>query len=180
MNKELQILIDQYGAATIVEAVKQLTGKHIPKTATSLVDDDKLQASLYQLDTGVGDILAAGTAVETAYQDKAELMKCSRQLETEIQLTEAGAIMEIQGTGKDAFAVVDGKKIVITNDQSRDAYRHTVSRDLRTEKATIDAAITKLDIDIIRAKDAYNAKLEAFHGIRVKANLQAAVLNSLA
>jgi len=144
------------------------------------VDDDKLQASLYQLDTGVGDILAAGTAVEASYQNKAEMVKRSRQLETEIQLAEAGAIMEIQGTGKDAFAVVGGKKIAITNDQSRDAYRHTISRELRAEKATVDASITKLDIDIIRAKDGYNAKLEAFHGIRVKANLQAAILNNLA
>lgn len=180
MNEQLKALIDQHGAATVVEAVKQLTAKHIPKTATPLVDDDKLQASLYQLDTGVGDILAAGIAVEAAYKDKADLMKRSRQLDTEIQLAEAEAFINIQGTGKDAFVQFRGKKIALTNDQSRDAYRRSVSRDFRDEKATVDAAVTKLDIEIMRAKDAYNAKLEAFHGIRVKANLQAAILNSLA
>lgn len=177
--KEIKELINQHGTDAVVKAVEELTAKHLPKTSTPLVDEDKLQATIYQLDTGVADILEAGNLVEATYQNKAELMKRSRQLETEVQLAEATAIMEIQGTGKDAFVVYGGKKIAITNDTARDAYRRTASQELRKEQAETDAEITKLDISLARARDTYNAKLEAFQGIRVKANLQANILANL-
>lgn len=177
--KEIKELMDQYGVEAVVEAVRGLTSKHIPKTATPLVDEDKLQATIYQLDAGVTDILEAGNAVENAYQNKASLLKEARQLDTEIQLAEASAVMEIQGTGKDAFAIVGGKKVAITNDTARDAYRRTASKEYRERQAAIEAEITKLDIEHSKAKDNYNAKLEAVQCIRVKANLQANILASL-
>lgn len=176
---EIKKLIEQYGVDAVTEAVEKLTARHIPKTSTPLVDEDKLQATIYQLDTAVADILAAGNVVEETYQNKAELLKRARQLDTEIQLVEAAAVMEIQGTGKDAFVMHEGKKVAITNDTSRDAFRRTASNDLRKQRSEIEAEITKLDIEQARARDAYNAKLEAFQGIRVKANLQANILASL-
>lgn len=178
--KEVSALIDQYGVDAVVEAVRGLTATHVPKTSTPLVDEDKLQATLYQLDTAIADILEAGTLVENTYQNKADLMKQARQLETEIQLTEANAVMSIQGTGKDAFVVVGGAKIAITNDTSRDAYRRTTSQALRQQQAALEGEITRIDISLMRNRDGYNAKLEAFQGVRVKANLQANILAYLA
>lgn len=175
-TKEINSLIEQYGVEAITEAVKALTAKHIPKEHRPIVDEDKLQATLYQLDTAIADILEAGTVVEDTYRNKADLMRTARQLETEIQLTEANAVMEIRGTGKDAFVSVGSKKIAITNDTSRDAYRRTTSQDLRKQQAATEAEVTRIDISLMRARDAYNAKLEAFQGVRVKANLQASIL----
>lgn len=178
--KEVSALIDQYGVDAVVEAVRGFTATHVPKTSTPLVDEDKLQATLYQLDTAIADILEAGTLVENTYQNKADLMKQARQLETEIQLTEANAVMSIRGTGKDAFVVVGGTKIAITNDTSRDAYRRTTSQGLRQQQAALEGEITRLDVSLMRNRDGYNAKLEAFQGVRVKANLQANILAHLA
>lgn len=178
--KELQDLVTQYGADAVIDAARKLLATHIPKTATPLVDEDKLQATVYQLDTGVSEILAAGTAVEAAYQNKAELLKQSRQLDTEIQLEEAHAIMSITGTGKDAYAILDnGTRVAITNDTARDAFRRMASKDYRTHQSTIDADVAKIDIDLAKAKDAYATKLEALACIRAKANLQANILANL-
>lgn len=178
--KEIKKLMDQYGVDAVVEAVRGLTSTHVPKTATPLVDEDKLQATIYQLDTGVSEILAAGSAVEVAYQNKAELLKQSRQLDTEIQLEEARAVMSIAGTGKDAYALLDnGAKVAVTNDTARDAFRRMSSKDYRNKQATIDADVVKIDIELAKAKDAYSAKLEALQCIRAKANLQANILANL-
>lgn len=178
--KEIKELMDQYGVEAVVEAVRGLTSTHVPKTATPLVDEDKLQATIYQLDTGVADILEAGTLVEATYQNKAELLKQSRQLDTEIQLEEAHAIMSITGTGKDAYAILDnGTKVAITNDTARDAFRRMASKDYRNKQSAIDADVVKIDIELAKAKDAYSAKLEALQCIRAKANLQANILANM-
>ncbi len=172
---QIKEMVETYGYDVVVEAVRKATTKPLP-TTNALIHEENLAATLYQLDTGVADILQAGNANEVAYQNKAELQKRARQLDTEIQLCEANALMEIQGTGKDAFAIIDGKKIAVTNDQSRDAYRRVASQALRKELGEIEAEITKLDIGLAKSRDAYNAKLEAFQGIRVKATLQANIL----
>lgn len=179
--QEMKELVEKYGTEAVVAAVKQLTRKPIPKENRPIIDDDKLQATVYQLDTAIADILEAGTALEATYQGKAELMKQARQLETEIQLEEAHAIMSITGTGKDAYATLaNGTRVAITNDTARDAYRRSESQDLRKQQAATEAEITQLDISLMKARDAYNAKLEAFQGVRAKANLQASMLAYLA
>lgn len=174
-QEQLKQLVESYGYDAIVETVRKLTSKPLP-TTNALVHEENLAATLYQIDTGIADILAAGTANEEAYQNKAELQKRARQLDTEIQLCEANALMEIQGTGKDAFVIMGDKKVAVTNDQARDAFRRTASQALRKELGEIEAELIKLDIGLAKAKDAYNAKLEAFQGIRIKANLQANIL----
>jgi len=181
MKEQLQKLIETHGKEAVVEAVAAMVAKPIPRISSPLVSDETLQATLYQLDTSVSDILAAGDANEAAYQEKAELMKKARQLETEIQLIESEAIMNIQGTGKDAFGILtDGegnqKKVYLNNDTQRDAYRRHFSQVARKELAEVEAEVRRIDINLARAKDAYNAKQEAINCIRVKATLQANVL----
>jgi hypothetical protein len=174
-QEQLKEIVDTYGYDAVVEVVRKWTSKPLP-TTNALVHGENLAATLYQLDTGIADILEAGTANEEAYSNKADLQKRARELDTEIQLREANAIMEIQGTGRDAFVMVGDKKVALTNDTSRDAYRHTASQDLRKELGEVEAELVKLDIGLAKSKDAYNSKVEAFQGIRIKANLQANIL----
>lgn len=181
MEKQLQEFVEQFGKEAVVEAVQKVVDKPIPRISSPLVCDETLQATLYQLDTAVQDILAAGDANEAAYQEKAELMKKARQLETSIQLSESEAIMTIQGSGKDAFGIItdaDGnqKKVTLNNDTQRDAFRRHFSQADRKELAEVEAEVRRIDINMAKAKDAYNAKQEAISCIRIKATLQANLL----
>lgn len=154
--------------------------KHIPTTASPLVSNDNLFATMQQLDAAISDILEAGTAKEATYQDKAELVRRIRELDTEIQLVEANAVMSIEGVGKDARGrLPNGQLVSLTNDAARDAFRRSFSADLRTEQTKAQAQVAQLDVMLARANDAYTAKQEAFSGIRAKANLQAAILGYL-
>lgn len=96
--------------------------KHVPAINTPVVTDEQLINTISQLDAAVTDILEAGRKNEETYQNKAELARRARQLETSIQLTESEAICTIIGTGKDAYGLVmmEGKevKVACTNDTS--------------------------------------------------------------
>lgn len=181
MEEKIKEFIDTFGKEAVVEAVQKVVEKPIPRISSPLVCDETLQATLYQLDTSVQDILAAGDANEAAYQEKADLMKRARQLETSIQLTESEAIMNIIGSGKDAYGIItdaDGKekKVMLNNDTQRDAFRRHFSQVDRKELAEVEAEVRRIDINMARTKDAYNAKQEAINCIRVKATLQANLL----
>ena len=153
---------------------------HIPATASPLVSEENLFATMQQLDAAIADILEAGAAKEATYQDKAALMRRIRELDTEIQLVEAGAVMNVEGVGKEAFGILpSGKRVSLTNDAARDAFRRSFSADLRTEQTQAQSRVNQLDVDLAKANDGYTAKQEAFSGIRAKANLQAAILTYL-
>lgn len=175
-------LIEKCGEEAVVKAMNTLTlkaGRPIPAEHIPVLDAHKLQETILQLDTAVGEILEAGKANEAAYQNKADLKRRFRTLDTEIKLAESEAIMDIQGNGKDAFVMIGDKKTALTNEQSRDAYRRMASKKLREEQASVEADLDKIDVNIARAKESYNAKQEASQNIRIKANLQAALLNFL-
>lgn len=156
-----------------------MDNKNIPADYVSILEAGKINDTLNQLDSATAEILAAGQANEAAYGNKADLMKQSRELETEIQLAESEAFMQIEGEGKDAYAVVAGKKVPLTNDKSRDAYRVMSSKAQREQLAQVTSQLAKIDVEIARAKETYYAKQEASQNIRVKANVQAALLNFL-
>lgn len=152
----------------------------IPKDFSKILSDDELQATVLQLDSAVRELVEVGTQRENAYENRSVLLKSVRGLQTEIQLAESDAIMQIQGSGKDAYAIVNGIKIALTNDTSRDAYRHNASRNYRQELAVYEGELAKLNSDLDRLNDMYNAKVDALRGLQAKANLQAAYLNYLA
>lgn len=176
ISTKIHELLTAYGPDAVIAAVKQLTAKSIPATYSPLVSEAKLAETLYQLDTAIAEILEAGKQQEDTYQNKAELLKRQRALDTEVQLCEANALMQIQGQGKDAFVTVNGFRVAMTNDASRDAYRRNASKDLRTDQALVESQIASIDVALSKARDAYASKQEALNGIRVKANLQAALL----
>ena len=185
MTEELKKLIEQYGADNVLEAAAKMASKHVPTINTPVVTDNQLINTISQLDAAVSDILEAGRKNEETYQNKAELARRARQLETSIQITEAESINTICGTGKDAYGVItykDGRsvKVAVTNDTQRDAFRRHFSADERKELASVEADIKAIEVAQFKAREDLDAKKEALSCIRAKAQLQAAALTYLA
>lgn len=170
---------------TVVEKAADKATEHIPAINTPVVTDAQLLNTIAQLDAAVSDILEAGKRQEETYQNKADLVRRARQLETEIQIMETDAINTICGSGKDAYGFIyhkDGTsvKVALANDTQRDAFRRHYSADSRKELASVEADIRAIEVAQIKAKEDYDAKKEALSCIRAKAQLQAATLTYLA
>lgn len=185
MKEELQKLFEKYGVDTVVKAVAEATTQHIPTINTPVVTDNQIINTISQLDAAVSDILEAGRKNEETYQNKADLARRARQLETSIQITEAEAINTIIGTGKDAYGVItysDGTstKVSLNNDTQRDAFRRHFSAAERKELASVEADIKAIEVAQFKAREGLEAKKEALSCIRAKAELQAAALTYLA
>lgn len=152
---------------------------NVNKDFTKILSDEELQATALQLDATVTELMEIGKEREGIYGDRAVLMKRARELQTEIQLAESEAIMQIQGSGKDAFGIVNGQKVYLTNDTARDAYRRNASKAQRIELAEIEGKIAEIEANLAKLNDTFNAKIEARRSIQAKANLQAAYLQYL-
>lgn len=185
IKEELQKLIEQYGADAVAKAAAEALNKHVPTINTPVVTDEQLINTISQLDAAVTDILEAGRKNEETYQNKVELARRARQLETSIQITEAEAINTICGIGKDAYGIIpysDGThvRVAVTNDTQRDAFRRHFSADERKELASVEADIKAIEVSQFKAREDLDAKKEALSCIRAKAQLQAAALTYLA
>ncbi|HWT74561.1 MAG TPA: hypothetical protein VN258_07555 [Mobilitalea sp.] len=145
-----------------------------------IITADELQYTQDRLKAVVDSFLEADVAVEAAYKNRAELMERKTRLDTEIKLDEADALMRIEGEGKTAYAMIGDKKIVLSNDQVRDAYRRTYTKDKRTELAQIEAQLARIEIEIMKAKDKYKTAADAAATLQAVAAVQAAALNTLA
>ncbi|WP_371366254.1 hypothetical protein SRRS_06950 [Sporomusa rhizae] len=154
--------------------------KAIPAEYIPIINPDKLAFTLNQLDVALENVVKTGETRESAYQNKAELVRQKTQCETDIKLAEADAFMNTQGEGKEQHGLVDGKKIMLNNDANRDAYRRSYSAKERRELGNVNAQLNSLDVDYYRANDAWAAAVEASNIIKSKAGLQAALLNFLA
>lgn len=152
---------------------------NVNKDFTNFLSEEELKATCLQLDAAVAEVIEIGTEREGYYGDRAALMKRARELQTEIQLAESDAIMQIQGTGKDAFGIVDGRPVYLTNDTARDAYRRNASKAQRIELAEVEGKLAEIESRIMKINDTFNAKIEARRSIQAKANLQAAYLQYL-
>lgn len=153
--------------------------ERINKDFSKILSDDELQATALQIDAAVSEIIEIGKEREKIYGNRAEIMKRIKELTTEIQLAESDAIMNIQGSGKDAFGVIDGRKIFLTNDTARDAYRREASRKERTELGKLEGQAEYINQEYYRLTDHYNEKVEVLHGLQAKAKLQSAYLSYL-
>lgn len=168
-----------------LEAVGKKVTEHIPSVYTPVVSEDQILNTVSQLDAAVSEMLEAGKKQEETYQNKAELVRRARQLETEIKLTETDAIIQIVGTGKDAYGIVadaagNPVKMPLTNDTQRDAYRRHHSADLRKELSRVEADIRAIEVSQVKAREDYDTRKQAVECIRAKAALQAAALTYLA
>lgn len=165
---------------TWAEDLQKAKAKGIPAEFLQVLNPNEIAATVDQLDAAVQAVVEKGEAKEATYGEKPQLMKRRTQLETDVKLTEANALMQVQGEGRNQYVVIDGVKSYLGNDQARDAYRRMMSKESREELARINAEINAVDIELQKATDSWYTAKEAADSIRAKANLQAALLNFLA
>jgi len=182
-GEQLKDLVATYGIENVKGAVNELLGKvprSLPAEHIAVLSPPTIQDTLLQLESAVSDVLAAGVELDEAYGERAALGKKRVQLETEIKLTEAEAIMKIKGEARSQYVEIGSEKVALTNDTVRDAYRRMSSKPQREELATVNAGLYFIDVNIERAKEKRNTAKEANDSIRARANIQAALLNFLA
>lgn len=148
----------------------------INKDFTQVLSNEELKSTQLQLDTAISELIEIGQQKEQVYGNKAELMKRARELQTEIQLAESNAVMDIRGSGKDAYGVIGTRQIYLTNDTARDAYRREASRKERGEQAQVEGQLEKLNAELAKITDSFNTKAEVIRALKAKASLQAALL----
>lgn len=163
-----------------LEKLQAAKAKGVPAEYFKILGPEGLDYTFTALDSAVSSQLEAGNKREAAHRDRSDLVRRRAQLETSIKLTEAEAIMNIVGTGKDAYVMVGEKMTYMPNDTARDAYRRTVSKVEREELAKVNGEIAAIEADIVRAKDGWDTAKEASDTLRAMANAQAALLNFLA
>lgn len=157
----------------------EAAGRPIPAEHFRVISPVILADTVTQLDASVDDLLRLGDAREAAYSNKSELLREKYQLENSIQLAESEAIME--GLGADGKSVEwNGTKYPFSNDLTRDAFRRTVSSELRKRLAQVEGDLAALDVQASIARDAWEKAIHASESIRSKAHVQARLLQYLA
>lgn len=164
----------------VMDNLEKAKAKGIPAEFLQVLNPNEIAATIDQLDAAVQAVVEKGEAKEAAYQEKPQLLRRRTQLETDVKITEAGALMKVQGSGRDQYVVISGEKTYLGNDQARDAYRRMSSKEQREELARINGEVAALDADLQKATDSWYTAKEAADSIRAKANLQAALLSFLA
>lgn len=153
--------------------------KRIPAEFIPVIAANKIADTIAELNAGIDDILKVGQAKEAAYANKKELIKQKLELDTEIKLAESDAIMEIRGEARSQYVMIEGEKVMLGNDQARDAYRRMASKDLRRQLAQIEGQIAAIDVDIAKANDNWYSSKDANDNIRAKARVQSSLLEFL-
>lgn len=154
--------------------------KAIPAEYIPIINPDKIESTMNQLDVILENVVKTGEIREAAYANKAGLIKQKTQCEVNIKLAEADAFMNTEGEGKEQHGVIGDRKILLNNDANRDAYRRSASAAERRELAGVMADLNSLDVEYAKANDTWAAAVESSHIVRAKAVLQAALLHFLA
>lgn len=179
LQEKVEQLIAEHGDDAIVKAVQILTkraARPIPAEFIPVLDPLRVQETLSQLDASSSEVLNAIKGSEEEFEKRKQLLSERETVQSEIELAEAEAIMQIRGGKGDQFVLIGEEKVALTNDQARDAYRKTSSKDLRKRLAEINAELVAIDANAQREKDYWNDRKAVYDNIRRKADLQAALL----
>jgi len=179
----LQQLADTYGMEKMTEAAEAMLGqleasKQLPAEYARLLSPEQLQNTAIQLDSAMDDIIVRGQEKENCYGNKGELVSQKINLDNQIKINEAVAM--VNGGGDAKVIVYEGVTYPFNNEAARDAFRRFVTKELRKQRAELEGEIVKADLKIEQAKDNWNAAVQASHLVQAKANAQAALLNWLA
>jgi hypothetical protein len=163
-------LIKANGSDAVEDAIKQLVSRSILKPKAEeysrLLSPEAIETTAARLEAGITDVMGHAKAVDGAYGDKPTLMKRARELETEIKICEAGAMMQTEAA-------------VLKNAEQRDAYRRKASEVLRREQAQVEGQIAYIDAAIAKAKEGREATLQIVESVRAIAHVQAELLGYL-
>lgn len=162
-----------------IEKAIEAVGRPIPAEHFRVIGAQILADTVLQLDASVDDILNKGDQREAAYGNKGDLLRQRFQLEARIKTEESHAIME--GLAPDGKTVEwNGIKYPFSNDLARDAFRRTVSSELRKSLAEVEGDLAALEVQASMARDSWEKALQATESVRAKAFVQARLLQYLA
>ena len=180
-SQDIFKLIEEFGPEEIHQAAEKLLENYqpVPAAFMPVLEADQLISTCDRLDASVTDVITAAEKKRKAYGQKFDYIKRKEMLETEIELQESEAIMSIEGEGKNQFAMIGDKKVFLTNDKLRDAYRRNTSAEKRKELAEVRAELAVIDSKYAQANDEWQGAVEATHSVQYKAELQAGLLKFL-
>lgn len=182
IQEQIAVLIEQYGKGEVQAAATTMLenlAPIIPANFVPVIAPDRLADTVTQLDAAASDIIEKAKGREAVYGDKLSLLKRKTELETEIELKEAGAIMEIRGEARSQYAMVGGEKVTLSNEEARKAYAKMAAKEERKKLAEVEAELRQLEVQAFWAKDEYEAAVKAGDQVQAKAHVQAGLLNLL-
>lgn len=182
LKAKVDAIVAEHGEDQVIRAIQILTKKAarpIPSEFIPVLDPLKIQETISQLDASSSEVLNAIKGSEEEFEKRKELLGEKETLQTEIELAEAEALMNLRGEAKSQFVMIGDEKVMITNDQARDAYRKTSSKDLRKKLSEVNAELAKIDAQAAREKDYWNDRKAVYDNIRTKGKLQASLLDFL-
>lgn len=185
MEKQIQeglnSLIQVYGEEKVKAAANAVINRPaVPAEYLKVLSPQALVDSINQLDAAAQDIIEKGQAKEAAFNNKGDLLKQKRQLETAVELKEAEAYMNIRGAARSQYVMVGDEKVDLPNEETRKAYARTYGKEERQKLAEVEAQLAQLDAKGFQANDDWETAVEASNKVENKAKLQAALLSFLA
>lgn len=120
---------------------------------TSIIAPENIQYVNNLVDTALEDVTKIEAQVEATYGDRARLVKEIKQLEGAIQLEEANAFMTI---GDDNTAIIDGRKVKLSNAEMRSMYQKYVTAETRKELTAKQADLAEIDANLALLKDRWD------------------------
>lgn len=185
LKDTLTALVNEFGTESVQAAADAMGHKvallpAVPKDCTPVIAVDKLLQTVDQLDASVSDIIEKATGREKVYGDKVALLRQRRELETQIELKESEAFMQIRGEARSQYVMQGTEKIMLTNEESRKAYAKMAAADERRKLSEVEGELVQIEQKAFWAKDEYEAAVYAGNQVQAKAYVQAGLLNMLA
>lgn len=147
----------------VAEFRKPVAFCEIPAKYADILSVESLTHTMDMLEVGANEIML----VRNEGDEKPALLKRRRELETEIKLAEASAIME------------DPSFVTLKNETQRDAFRRVKTTKQRTELAGVEGQLEAIDAKIQQERTDREALKLATESAQKKATLQAALLEFL-
>lgn len=179
MKEKLQEIINTHGQEDFIKAAEELLStalqKKVPAGYERLIQPEQIAEVYHTIDDAFLDIRSASKALTDTYENKGSLLKEITQLETEIQIKEAEAIMMLPGENVD----INGNMARVKTGAEQDMYRRYMSREERTKLAAKQGELQALDIEIYKARDLRDDAKNTAELIKSKAFVQANLLKFL-
>lgn len=141
----------------------------------SIITPEKIQYVNSLVDATLEDVSTLEDQIEKTYGDRASLVKAIKNLDGEIEVTEATAFMQLNGDTVE----VDGKNVKLSNDKLRDMYRKYVSRELRKEKTEKEADLAEIESNLALLKDRWDMVKSSANLVEARAWAQGNLLKFL-
>lgn len=144
-----------------------------------IISADRVSATMDELQAVQDEVYRVAAVRQSAYENKATLMKQKTELETAIKLTESEALMNTEFIGKDQFGTIEGHRIPLNNDTNRNTFRRMSSSEERRKLGEVTADIARIEVEYAKANDEWQAAIERAAAVKAKAAIQSKLLGMI-